>query len=1231
MSGVTLFSSAWEAQSEAHIYGYAIQALNPGLIKCAALGNRLSQNPHTSTEMLVVVDSSLVLFAINGPEMEMQRICDAPVFSKVLDIVFSGNSGDSDGVYIVLSSDGQLVLVDSEAIGDRRRLRVIERYSVLTQEEDGLAIRLLRKLVADPLARCVAAVSWIDFIEVSMLVWSTGQSRYPQIRNERIQISTGEAICDAAILMPSPTETQRILLLAAVMDGEKQSYFLHLYEIWTISTASHMAFSLVAKLPLPLDLATPLHIIPLPQFPEHFILITETEAGRLSPGDVMAYLESEHEQGFDYIFLSGNCAANTIMRITTDSNSTETDQFSPQTSDLNASAPIRWLYPVLGNQSPMLDFTLQSGTLYATNSRGQSGGILRAQFGHSARLLSETTASDDDIQETELVAPIWAFYVQSRHSNSKKTSCIVLQHANTNVPVLEAHGEWVVFEPLYRIISNQRLLFIGNIRSNMLLCVFRGCVGVVDLQSAELSLIPIMSAVDNQVFTHGACLASESRIWVALAIQPRSLSTSRTTLVRVASVTPSHTANISSEQWEFAEVFVEADVSCMRLFVIGASIVLAIGTYAPELRLYRLEAESTAVPKVTPIHFDMPLAFTQDSCEQMSDSMSIGSRAGPAVSDICILHEPSVSYVLVGLRDGHLSWKSLHTGCLTDTGDYTCVGAAISDPRVVKVGKVPVSFATDSVQFKSILPGAVVCSSSLYLAKIGELCQLNITPCQGPYTLYASIHCIAPLLAENAANSGPRSCANDDESIGARSQTQRFFATYTDGRVGTLEIDFFAECSISTYSVKAEPKRLVVDQNTGLLLVACKAPVSLDPEVSGWTSELKAVDPRTGWIHDKVQFRAMELVCSLATWNIRGPKTYRYLCVGTTQFAEDMRSTGGRLVIYSIKQTKRKSRTKRAGSSLELMGYELKYVWESDRRGPVSALASLGDSYLVVAVGSSCLVLKLDVVQKRLIECCECRLRFAATSLDVRGYDIVVGSQRESVNVLRFTPSVDPNGCDQLVLMHSARFGGHTVDARFIADDLVAGIDHNGFLYVVGIPKHSTEFALDYVLGMHLQTECTRMQVGRLIQKPSQPQHALSWSTGHSTSCLPDADHLVVSTLSGALWTLLRISEVAYEVLRKLEQTMLKMPVLHPAFPLVPSSEGLVNRAGKGSRIQPAGTIDGTYLTIFASQLTRDEQIEVVSSSPDLTRAALSLDPESNSASAAIARLLYTLNHTCIC
>ncbi|KAJ2848791.1 hypothetical protein IWW36_003081 [Coemansia brasiliensis] len=1397
MSGVTLFSSAWDAQStESHnLYGYTIQALNPGLIKCAALGNKLQlQTAHTSisTGMLAVVGSSLALFAIDGPAMEMKCICDAPVFSKVLDIIFSGNNSGLNGVYIVLSDDGQLVLVDAEAIEDKRRLKAIERYSVLTQEEDGSAVRLLRKLVADPLARCVAAVSWIDFIEISMLLWDTQNlqpSRYPQISNERIQISTGEAICDAAVLIPLPTETQRILLLAAVMDGEKQSYFLHLYEIWTYSTTSNKAPSLVAKLPLPLDLDTPLYIVPLPQFPEHFVLITETEvvlgsalqllsgdihlyrrpllpetqskdlprsacvagtallahcdinedsygksllrspllsrripagsphlrdtkndrvqklyismqsgillrlyaapfpllsltkvepesvqkkdqADQPSPGDVMVYLGSESSYAkqleFDYIFLSGDCAPNTMMRITAESNdSVEAGRFSPQASDPIAStcAPIRWSYPVLENQSPMVDFTLLSGMVYATSGRMSCGGIFRGQFGHSTRLLSEVKASDEkDICAMELVAPLWSFYVLSGHSGGKATSCIVLQHANTNVPIIEGCDEWKVFSPLYQIISNHHLSFIGNITSNLLLCVSHDSIDIVDLTPAELGLARVMSAADNQVFTHGACLASASRdVWAAVAIQSKSLSALHKTLVRVFSITPSYTASMDSGQVDFAEVDVEADVSCMRLFAVGTSTILAIGTYTPELRLYRLEAGSSVAPKVIPIQFDLPLTFAKDNCEQMGDSMSvdnigpIDSCAGSAVSDICVLGKQDVSYVLAGLRDGHLSWKAVYTSWLAGAGDCSHMEEAIiGDSRMGKVGKVPVSFAIGPLQPDLWSSGAVICSDSLHLAKIGALCQLDITPCQSTHMPLVSIHRIVPLLAESAVNSGPSDCADDGGSIGDISQSQRFFATYIDGRAGTLEIELAAECSFSIYTVNAEPKRLVVDQNTGLLLVASKVPASLDREIYGWTSELKAVDPKDGCIHDKVQFRPFELVCSLATWHIRGQKSYRYLCVGTIQFTEgDERAghmasqpTGGRLVIYNIKQTKRKSRPKRTpeGSHLESMlsSYELKYVWESDRRGPVSALASLGDSYLVVAVNSSCLVLKLDVVQKRLIECCECSLRFAATSLDVRGYDIVVGSQRESVNVLRFMPSVDPNGCDRLELVHSARFGGYTVDARFVTDDLVAGIDCNGFLYAVGIPKNPTEFALDYVLGIHLDTECTRMHVGRLIQRPSQPQHVLSWSSStndHRTGCLPDADFLVVSTLSGALWALLRIGKDAYELLRKVEQTMLDISVLHPAYPLVPSSDGLANRTGKSSRIQPLGVVDGTYLTMFVSQLTRDEQIEVVSSSPDLIQAALALPAdhrvsEANSASAAatiVARLISTLNHTCIC
>ncbi|KAJ2359264.1 hypothetical protein GGF43_000286 [Coemansia sp. RSA 2618] len=433
------------------------------------------------------------------------------------------------------------------------------------------------------------------------------------------------------------------------------------------------------------------------------------------------------------------------------------------------------------------------------------------------------------------------------------------------------------------------------------------------------------------------------------------------------------------------------------------------------------------------------------------------------------------------------------------------------------------------------------------------------------------------------------------------------------------------------------------------------------------TSSLKVVDPDSGNICAEVQFRPFELVRSLATWHIRGHKSYRYVCVGTAQFLEQsdsqskltQQAVGGRLVIYNLKPTKRKARAKatplspgaQQGASAQLgavaPGFELKYVWESDRNGSVSALASLGDSYLVVAVDATCIVLKLDVVQKRLIECCECSLRFAATSLDVCGSDIVVGSKREAVNVLRFTPAASDGSCDVLELVHSARFGGNTADARFLASDLVAGVDHNGFLFVVGIPGNTAEFALDFVLGMHLGTECSRLRAGQLVQRLDAPEHVMSWS-GSPNNVSGDnqdaIDYLLVSTISGAMWTLARISDDSFALLRCLELAMLDMPALHPARPLL-AGNGSLNRARITSTLQSVGTIDGTFSTVFADNLTDVERAEVIRSSPELLRLALAIadrskatfySPEHGSdptarAATAIARLISSLNSISVC
>ncbi|KAJ2119911.1 hypothetical protein IW147_005500 [Coemansia sp. RSA 720] len=575
----------------------------------------------------------------------------------------------------------------------------------------------------------------------------------------------------------------------------------------------------------------------------------------------------------------------------------------------------------------------------------------------------------------------------------------------------------------------------------------------------------------------------------------------------------------------------------------------------------------------------------QASSEQddLGDCMDIDTN--PVVSDIYVLHSLTSLYILVGLRDGRLVWSAADIRLFADMVDGTRNALPLfGDATFVEAGKVPVSDDTES------------------------------TDCEAG----------------------------------------RFLATFSTGGASVLDIEFQARCSICPYPVDSEPQRVVVDPDTGMLLVASIVrPQETTNGVAFLTSWLKVIDPDSGSIRAEVQFQPFELVCSLATWHIRGLKSYRYVCVGTTQFSEQpdgqnglkQQAVGGRLVIYNLKPRRKPRKTQAspdAGQSTFVdPGFELKYVWESDRNGPVSALSSLGDSYLVVAVSTTILVLKLDVVQRQLIECCECSLRFAATSIDVCGTNIVVGSKREAVNLLRFTPAQSDGTSERLDLVHSARFGASTADARFLSSDLVAGVDHNGFLFVVGVPRDSIEFALDFVLGVHLGIPCSRLQVGRLVQRLDTCAHIVPWSEMPSDgSSRPQADCLVVGAVSGAVWTLAHISRDAFAMICCLEQAMMNMPPMHPARPLV-TKNGTLNRARGRSTVKSVGVIDGAFSTMFVEHLTSAERVDVVRSSPELMQQALAIDgsgaftldsPDPGAQAATIiVRLISALNRASVC
>ncbi|KAJ2711170.1 hypothetical protein H4S00_006144 [Coemansia sp. D1744] len=136
------------------------------------------------------------------------------------------------------------------------------------------------------------------------------------------------------------------------------------------------------------------------------------------------------------------------------------------------------------------------------------------------------------------------------------------------------------------------------------------------------------------------------------------------------------------------------------------------------------------------------------------------------------------------------------------------------------------------------------------------------------------------------------------------------------------------------------------------------------------------------------------------------------------------------------------------------------------------------------------------------------------------------------------------------------------------------------------------------------------------------------------------AECLVVGAVSGAVWTLARISRDAFEVLGCLEQAMMDMPPLHPARPLVTKNDTL-NRARGRSSVKPVGVIDGTFSTLFVDHLTDAERIDVVRSSPELMQKALTMsrsdtftldspDPGAQAATI-IVHLISALNRLSVC
>ncbi|KAJ2255452.1 hypothetical protein GGI13_001618 [Coemansia sp. RSA 455] len=222
-------------------------------------------------------------------------------------------------------------------------------------------------------------------------------------------------------------------------------------------------------------------------------------------------------------------------------------------------------------------------------------------------------------------------------------------------------------------------------------------------------------------------------------------------------------------------------------------------------------------------------------------------------------------------------------------------------------------------------------------------------------------------------------------------------------------------------------------------------------------------------------------------------------------------------------------------------------------------------------------------------------------------------------------------------MVHSARYGVHTADVCYLSNDLVLGVSNGGYIYAMGIPSHRGEFALDYIMGIHLGSECTRIRQGSPVRRLRRPEQSLAWSASNDDSCV------LINTVDGALWTLLSITDDAFMLLHQLGLAMVAMGPAHAAYPLLTVC-GSTCRARHESKLPVAGVVDGAISATFVEGLTEAEQHQVVQSSSELQRLALLLLANSNHQSQchaepdnvqiaveSITQLIRGLGQACVC
>ncbi|KAI8930229.1 mono-functional DNA-alkylating methyl methanesulfonate N-term-domain-containing protein [Entophlyctis helioformis] len=499
-----------------------------------------------------------------------------------------------------------------------------------------------------------------------------------------------------------------------------------------------------------------------------------------------------------------------------------------------------------------------------------------------------------------------------------------------------------------------------------------------------------------------------------------------------------------------------------------------VGTYDAQLFVYSLDPQDGQLRPM----------FTVPLLQYSSDAIMIPHSIHLLESDQHMSESP---HLLIGLRDGCLldfavSWyHDLPALGLSDTPssqDDPMMPASLHlaiQPRVIRLGVAPVMLVASHNGHRART------SPDYLLALAGgspwRLCMSDLGGIRIEQLLYGQV--------EHALRFAYDGGAGDE------------YLFVTADTLQIVRVDDHARYHMRSIPITETPRRVVVDPVTKLLVVTTTTRTG-DAE----SSSIMVVNPVTAKILLTETLPDHETIHSLEVWHIKHNK--RYLCVGTRR-----NENQGRVLVYGLRKHELKPgriyTTERPPYKLPLLG-------ERTVNGPVLALCSFVNSYLLCSAGTVLYQIKIEAATRTVITGAHIDTRSLITRIRSNGTRAIVSNQRDSTSVYNFS-----------LLTKTFSFVTSDSLSRAGSDDLpiggalILGTDKLGTIFgLAGGPYADPAMSTEHLVPQSMQTEfCFSMSEPVLrIQAGSMSYRAASLIEPSSRSLDRQSHGLAAATVT---------------------------------------------------------------------------------------------------------------------